>query len=101
MLHERRWAILAVVALALAVFVRLMDGTIVNVALPSLATDLGASTRQLQWIAAGSLFASRFLPARALPAASQNAGGSVAGALVEVGVDVEDRRQEVVVGEQR
>jgi EmrB/QacA subfamily drug resistance transporter len=47
-LHERRWAILAVAALA--VFVTLMDGTIVNVALPSLATDLGASTRQLQWI---------------------------------------------------
>jgi EmrB/QacA subfamily drug resistance transporter len=35
---------------ALAVFVVLMDGTIVNVAIPSLSTDLGASTRQLQWI---------------------------------------------------
>ncbi len=43
-----RWAVLAVVCLA--VFVTVLDGTIVNVALPSLAVDLGASTRQLQWI---------------------------------------------------
>ena len=46
--HRRRWAILAVTALA--VFVTVLDGTIVNVALPSLSRDLGASTRQLQWI---------------------------------------------------
>ena len=46
--HPHRWAVLAVAALA--VFVVLMDGTIVNVAIPSLSTDLGASTRQLQWI---------------------------------------------------
>ncbi|MGI9605806.1 MAG: MFS transporter [Acidimicrobiales bacterium] len=46
--HERRWAILAV--LSLAVFVTVLDGTIVNVALPSLSSELGASTRQLQWI---------------------------------------------------
>jgi len=46
--HARRWAILAVVCLA--VFVTVLDGTIVNVALPSLAVELGASTRQLQWI---------------------------------------------------
>ncbi|MCP5024662.1 MAG: DHA2 family efflux MFS transporter permease subunit [Actinomycetia bacterium] len=47
-IHRRRWAILAV--LCLSVFVTVLDGTIVNVALPSLAVDLGASTRQLQWI---------------------------------------------------
>lgn len=47
-IHGRRWAILAV--LCLSVFVTVVDGTIVNVALPSLAIDLGASTRQLQWI---------------------------------------------------
>jgi EmrB/QacA subfamily drug resistance transporter len=47
-IHRRRWAILAVVCLA--VFVTVLDGTIVNVALPSLALELGASTRQLQWI---------------------------------------------------
>ena len=46
--HARRWAVLGVVCLA--VFVTVLDGTIVNVALPSLAVDLGASTRQLQWI---------------------------------------------------
>jgi EmrB/QacA subfamily drug resistance transporter len=46
--HRRRWAILAVVCLA--VFVTVLDGTIVNVAIPSLSVELGASTRQLQWI---------------------------------------------------
>ncbi len=44
----RRWAILAV--LCVAAFVTVLDGTIVNVALPSLAFDLGATTRELQWI---------------------------------------------------
>ncbi len=48
LIHQRRWAILAV--LSLSVFVTVVDGTIVNVALPSLAVELGASTRQLQWI---------------------------------------------------
>jgi EmrB/QacA subfamily drug resistance transporter len=47
-IHRRRWAILAV--LSLSVFVTVLDGTIVNVTLPSLAVELGASTRQLQWI---------------------------------------------------
>jgi EmrB/QacA subfamily drug resistance transporter len=46
--HGRRWVVLAVVSLA--VFVTVLDSTIVNVALPSLAVDLGASTRELQWI---------------------------------------------------
>ncbi|HEX2576598.1 MAG TPA: MFS transporter [Aquihabitans sp.] len=46
--HARRWSILGIVCLS--VFVVIMDGTIVNIALPSFATDLGASTRQLQWI---------------------------------------------------
>lgn len=46
--HERRWATLVVVCLA--VFVTVLDGTIVNVALPSLSVELGATTRQLQWI---------------------------------------------------
>jgi EmrB/QacA subfamily drug resistance transporter len=34
----------------LAVFITILDGTIVNVALPSLSRELGASTRQLQWV---------------------------------------------------
>ena len=46
--HPRRWAVLAV--LALTVFITVVDGTIVNVALPSLARELDATTRQLQWI---------------------------------------------------
>ncbi len=45
--HPRRWATLAV--MCLAVFVTVLDGTIVNVALPTLAVDLHATTRQLQW----------------------------------------------------
>ncbi|HSL58927.1 MAG TPA: DHA2 family efflux MFS transporter permease subunit [Acidimicrobiales bacterium] len=46
--ERRRWAVLAVVCLS--VFVVVVDGTIVNVALPSLVLELGASTRDLQWI---------------------------------------------------
>ncbi len=44
----RRWAILAV--LCLSVFVIVIDGTIVNVALPTLVRDLGATNSELQWI---------------------------------------------------
>ncbi len=46
--HRRRWLILAV--LAASVFLVVVDNTIVNVALPRLSTDLGASTTELQWI---------------------------------------------------
>jgi EmrB/QacA subfamily drug resistance transporter len=45
---RRRWLVLAVVCLA--VFVTLLDGTIVNIALPSLAVHLNASNGQLQWV---------------------------------------------------
>jgi EmrB/QacA subfamily drug resistance transporter len=44
----RRWLVLAV--LCASVFVVVLDGTIINVALPTLATELGATTSQLQWI---------------------------------------------------
>lgn len=47
-IHRRRWLILAV--LATSVFLVVVDNTIVNVALPRLSTDLGASTTELQWI---------------------------------------------------
>jgi MFS family permease len=47
-IHRRRWAILGIVCVA--VFVTVLDGTIVNVAMPTLAVDLDATTRQLQWI---------------------------------------------------
>jgi EmrB/QacA subfamily drug resistance transporter len=46
--HDRRWTVLGV--LCVAAFVTVLDGTIVNIALPSLAVELGATTRQLQWI---------------------------------------------------
>ncbi len=46
--HPRRWAILAV--LCMAVFVVSIDVTVLNVALPSLAVDLDATSSQLQWI---------------------------------------------------
>jgi EmrB/QacA subfamily drug resistance transporter len=46
--NPRRWWILAVLCLSL--FMVVVDNTIVNVALPTLSTELGASTSQLQWI---------------------------------------------------
>jgi EmrB/QacA subfamily drug resistance transporter len=52
---RRRWAALAVVCLA--VFVTLLDGTIVNIALPSLAVTLRASNGQLQWVVDAYLLA--------------------------------------------
>jgi len=44
----RRWYILVVLCLGLLVVG--IDGTIVNVALPTLVREIGASTSQLQWI---------------------------------------------------
>ena len=46
--HARRWLILAVLCLSLLIIV--MDNTILNVAIPSLVDDLGASNSELQWI---------------------------------------------------
>jgi EmrB/QacA subfamily drug resistance transporter len=46
--HARRWAILAVLCLSL--LVTGIDGTIVNVALPTLVRELNASSSDLQWI---------------------------------------------------
>ena len=46
--HARRWWTLAVLCLSLLVVV--VDNTIVNVALPTLARDLHASTTSLQWV---------------------------------------------------
>jgi DHA2 family multidrug resistance protein-like MFS transporter len=45
---RRRWWILAV--LCLSVLLVVIDNTIVNVALPTMSRDLGASTQSLQWI---------------------------------------------------
>jgi len=46
--HPRRWAALAVLSLSLIVIG--LDNTILNVALPSLQTELDASASTLQWI---------------------------------------------------
>jgi EmrB/QacA subfamily drug resistance transporter len=49
--HPRRWLILAVVLVV--EIMDLLDGTIVNVAAPTIRTDLGASTTSLQWVVGG------------------------------------------------
>jgi EmrB/QacA subfamily drug resistance transporter len=49
--HQRRWRILSV--LCLAAFLVVIDNTIVNVALPTLARQLHASNSSLQWIVDG------------------------------------------------
>jgi EmrB/QacA subfamily drug resistance transporter len=46
--HERRWLILAVIAIAQLMIV--LDVTIVNIALPSAQKDLGFSNDERQWI---------------------------------------------------
>jgi len=46
--HPRRWQILGI--LILAVFGVSLDNTVLTVALPTLARDLGASVSQLQWM---------------------------------------------------
>jgi EmrB/QacA subfamily drug resistance transporter len=47
-IHERRWRIL--VALSVSLLIVIIDDTIINVALPTLQRELGASTTALQWI---------------------------------------------------
>src|SRR6476659_375652 len=46
--HERRWVTLGVLCVSLLIIV--IDNTIVNVTLPSLVRQLGASVSQLQWV---------------------------------------------------
>ena len=48
--HPNRWRVLGVLVLAL--LVTSIDHTIINVAMPRLVDDLGASSSQLQWIVA-------------------------------------------------
>jgi EmrB/QacA subfamily drug resistance transporter len=49
--HPRKWAILAIVLCVECM--DLLDATIVNVAMPHIRADLGASASALQWIAGG------------------------------------------------
>jgi EmrB/QacA subfamily drug resistance transporter len=46
--YRRRWAILAILSVSLLVII--VDDTIVNVAIPTLQRELGASTTALQWV---------------------------------------------------
>src|SRR3954470_17535764 len=48
---RRRWFALAIVMTA--AFMDLVDVTIVNIAIPSIQRDAGASVSQIQWITAG------------------------------------------------
>ncbi|WP_245197514.1 DHA2 family efflux MFS transporter permease subunit [Jiella mangrovi] len=52
---SRRWLTLSI--LLLAGFMNLIDVTIVNVAIPSLKADLGASDSQIEWVVAGYIVA--------------------------------------------
>lgn len=49
--HEKRWYTLGVLCMSLLIIV--MDNTILNVAIPSLVRELGATNSQLQWIIDG------------------------------------------------
>ncbi|GAA0525854.1 MFS transporter [Paractinoplanes ferrugineus] len=49
---RRKWALIVVL---LAAFMDLLDSTIVNVAIPSIQSDIGASFAQVQWIIAAYL----------------------------------------------
>lgn len=46
--HDRRWITLGVLCMSLLIIV--MDNTILNVAIPSLITDLEATNSEIQWI---------------------------------------------------
>lgn len=80
--HHRRWWTLAVMNLCLLLTV--VDHTILNVALPTLARDLGASGSQLQWIVDSYVlvFAGLLLPAGALGDRFGRRGALYAGLVV-------------------
>src|SRR5215469_4039495 len=53
--YPRRW--LAAVAMMIAVLMDMIDVTIVNVALPTIRQDLGASATQLEWVVSAYMLA--------------------------------------------
>ena len=53
--YPRRW--LAAVAMMIAVLMDMIDVTIVNVALPTIRNDLGASATQLEWVVSAYMLA--------------------------------------------
>ena len=64
--YQRRWAILAVLCTSLMIVI--IGNTALNVAIPRLALDLGASTSRLQWMvdAYGLVFAGMLFTAGAI-----------------------------------
>jgi len=48
LIHKRRWLTLSVLSLSLVIIG--LDNTILNVALPTLVRELGASASELQWM---------------------------------------------------
>ncbi|MGO4842725.1 MFS transporter, partial [Rhizobiaceae sp. 2RAB30] len=53
--YPRRWAALTI--LLLAAFMNLVDLSIVNVALPSMQRNMGATSAQIEWVAAAYVMA--------------------------------------------
>ena len=51
--YARRWQ--ALIVLAMSLLIVSVDNTILNVALPTIRTELDASSSQLQWIVDGYL----------------------------------------------
>jgi MFS family permease len=70
----RRWWTLTLVCVA--AFMLLLDITIVNVAVPEIQSDLGASLSSLQWVIdAYALTLAAFLPASRSRAPASRPGG--------------------------
>ncbi len=51
--YSRKWYVMA--AVAMGIFLATIDGSIVNIALPSLVTELNASFSTIQWVVLGYL----------------------------------------------
>ena len=64
MITQRRT--LTLVVMCVGMFLVLLDVTVVNVALPRLRTDLGASVSSLQWIVEGPMIAGLLVAAAGL-----------------------------------
>ena len=90
--HQRRWILLAVLCLSLVMVVMAVSS--LNVALPTLQRDLGASATMLQWIvdAYALVFAGLLLTAGALGDRFGRKGALLVG-LAVFGVGVHDQRR--------
>ena len=86
--HRRRWAILGVLSTSL--LITAIDHTIMNVALPRIVVELGATTSQLQWIvdAYTVVFAGLLLTAGALGDRFGRKGALQLGLLIFLGGSV-------------